>query len=98
MNDEKKKKKKKKRKSYSYLSSKPYNYWEHGFLPNLEMGSIKETKKTLQDTYNYTKRLIKKGIKDTVKKNFPEGASFSKAVKRWNKGGKVHFRNNRQHD
>ena len=92
------KKKKKKKKSYSHLSGKPYNYKEHGWLSNLEMGSIKDTKKSFQDTYNYTKRLIKKSIKDAVKKNLPEGAPFSERVKKWNKGGKVHFRNNPQHN
>lgn len=105
MSDGKKKKKKKKKSSYSNLSGKPYNYMEHGWLPNLEMGSWESAKKGLKGglkqakrVYTDVKRDVKKGIKTTVKKNFPPGSDFAKAVKKWNRGGKVHFRNNPQHD
>ena len=51
------------------------------------------------DLYTGTKRDVKKGIKNFVKDNFPPGAKFSKAVKKWDKGGKInHYRGNRQHD
>ena len=103
--DKKKKKKKKKNQPYSILSGKPYNYMEHGFLPNLEMGTFESAMKGLKGgvrqakrVYRDVKRDVKKGIKTTVKKNFPPGSDFSKAVKKWKKGGKVHFRNNPQHD
>ena len=105
MSDKDKKKKKKKKSSYSNLSNKPYNYMEHGWLPNLEMGSFDSAMKSLKGgvkqakrVYRDVKRDVKKGIKTTVKKNFPPGSDFAKAVKKWNKGGKVHFRNNPQHD
>ena len=91
-------KKKKKKKSYSTISGKPYDYKKHGFLSNLEMGSLGSSLKSIKEGYNYAKNLAKKGIKDTVESNFPKGSKFAKTVKKWNKGGKVHFRNNRQHD
>ena len=97
-------KKKKKKKSYSHISGKPYNYKEHGWLSNLEMGSWESAKESLKGglkqakkVYTDVKRDVKKSIKSTVKKNLPPDAPFSKAVKKWNKGGRVHFRNNPQH-
>ena len=109
MSDGKKKKKKKKKsfseKGYSHISGKPYNWKEHGLFSNLEMGSFDSAMKSLKGgleegkrVYRDVKRDVKKGIKTTVKKNFPPGSDFAKAVKKWNKGGKVHFRNNPQHD
>jgi hypothetical protein len=104
------KNKDKKKKSYSHLSSKPYDYKKHGFLSNLEMGSLGSSLKSLKGGYNYAKKLtkesikdaksfVKKNIKDTVESNFPKGSKIAKTVKKWDKGGKIkHFRNNPQHD
>ena len=89
----------KKKKSYSHLSSKPYDYKKHGFLSNLEMGSLGSSLKSLKGGYNYAKSLVKKNIKDAVEGNFPKGSKFAKTVKKWDKGGKTkHFRDNKQYD
>lgn len=94
------KKKKKKKKSYSHVSIKPYSYKDHGFLSNLEMGSLGSSLKSLKEGYNYAKKLtkknikdaksfVKKNIKDAVEGNFPKGSKFAKTIKKWDNGGKI---------